>query len=120
MKKFLVALLLVVLACTVAYAKVTDLEIEFTIDSEFEPYIDSYKVYTEVPGTGAIIHVATFTEAANFVAQLTALDLDPGKVTNFYLGAIYGTDAATEVEDRSVAFPFKFTGKPVLIRIQKQ
>ena len=119
MRKLFMSLLIILVMATIAYAKLVDLEIEFTIDAEFVPYIDSYKVYTEVPGTGVLEHVATLSQSVDFVAQITAIDLLPGRTTNFYLGAVYGTDA-TAIEDVSIAFPYKFTGKPVVIRINKQ
>ncbi len=117
--KMLIAGMLVLFVCTVAYAKIVDLEIEFTMDAEFVPFIDAYKVYTEVPGSGNLEHTATLQKTADFIYQLTAMDLPPGKITNFYLGAVYGT-TETAVEDISIAFPYKFTGKPVVIRINKR
>lgn len=113
------SLLIVLAVCSIAYAKVTDLEVEFVMDAEFAPFIDSYKLYTEVPGSGVVAHVASFAKSTNFIEQVTAIDLDPGKITNFYLAAVYGVDSATAIEDRSDAFPYKFTGKPVIIRINK-
>ncbi len=123
MKKLLIMMLVVFTTIVIARvdtakAKAADIEIEFTIEADFVPFIDNYKVYTEVPGSGVFVHVATFEQSANFIYQITAIDLDPGRITNFYLAAVYGTDT-NAIEDRSTAHPFKFTGKPVIIRINK-
>ncbi len=119
MKRLLVAVIVVLMLCTIAYAKVVDLEMEFSMDAEFIPYVDSYKLYSEIPGSGNLVNVANFPKAAELIFQVTALDLPPGKITNFYISAVYGS-GTTAVEDMSLSKPFKYTGKPVWIRINKR
>ncbi len=119
MKKLLFILTLVLLLVGTAYAKIVDLEMEFSMDAEFLPYVDSYKLYSEIPGTGDLINVANFPKSDSLVFQVTALDLPPGKITNFYISAVYGIDSEA-VEDMSLSKPFKYTGKPIWIRINKR
>jgi len=119
--KRLVAITLLVLfvlfvTSPTVFAKLLDIEVGFAIDAEFEPYVTSYNLYTEVPDSGVIALVATLGITPERSWVITAIDLIPGKITNLYLGAVY--DAG--VEDRSVAFPFRYTGKPVIISVIKK
>lgn len=116
-KMFIVGVL-TLLVCSIAYAKIVDLEMEFSMDPEFVPYIDSYKLYSEVPESGNLVLIDNLPNTTPFTFQVTALDLPPGQITNFYISAVYGTDA-NALEDISLAKPFKYTGKPVWIRINK-
>ena len=118
MKRMMVAILIVLVAWSVAYAKVDDFEIEITIEDEFLEYVDFFEVYTEVPGSGNLVKVATLQKQTGFSYQMTAIDLKAGRV-NWYVGAVYGT-GADSVEDLSIAFPYQNTGKPAIIRINKR
>ncbi len=119
MKRMMVAVLIVLVAWSVAYAKDVDLDMEFSMDPLFLPYIDSYKLYSEVPGSGNLVNVETFPQTDVLVFQVTTLDLPPGQITNFYMSAVYGTGTSA-IEDMSLVKQFKYTGKPVWIRINKR
>lgn len=115
MSRILIYLVSMLLCSTIAYAKSTNLEIEFTIDSDFEPYIVEYKVYKEDIETSQIDLIGTLPTSVGKTQVFNAIELQPGSSVNFYVSAVYDDG----VEDRSDARIFKFTGKPVIIRVSK-
>lgn len=120
MKKIL-AILLITMMCAfvsvnTSLAKDAQLQIEFTLDVDFEYEIAEYGVYVEAEGSpGSLVEVQTVTDATVRIIDTPVIDLLPGRTTNIYVSARY-TDGQEVMSD---PFPWKFTGKPFIIRVNK-
>ena len=120
MKKILIALLLAALCSFMvvgnAAAKDVQLQIEWTIDTDFVIEISEFIVYIEAENApGALVEVQRVTDSGATVTDTPVIDMAPGKTANIYVSALY----ATGEEELSDPFPWKFTGKPFVIRVNK-
>lgn len=116
MKKLITAFICILFCASIANAKVGNFSVEYIIDQEFIEYIVSYNLYKEAEGSTIKELVGSFLKDSEQVLLVDDLDLPAGKVTNFYLEAVYvGGDLAM-----SEVFPFKYTGKPTIIRFTRR
>lgn len=120
MKKILSILLISVFCLfsvvNVSLAKDVELQVQFDIDAEFEVEINEYVVYfEELTSLGTLVEAGRFTDSTLRIVETGIIDLAPGKTTNIYVSAVYKTGE----EVTSDSFPWKFTGKPFIIRVNK-
>ena len=120
MKKILTGLLIAMFCVFgvsgTTFAKDVQLQIEWTFDADFEADITEYIVYYEAEGfPGALVEIQRVGNATERVVDTPVIDLAPGKTSNLYVSAMY----ATGEEVISDPFPWKFTGKPFVIRVNK-
>ncbi len=107
----------VIMTClmfSVACAKNIGFNIEYSLDPDFEPYVTEYVLEYEnsnLPGT--MVEVMRFQPDGMMVFDTPVFDLAPGKTSDFYLTAVYDGG----VTETSEPYPFKFTGKPTVIRM---
>lgn len=123
MKKLLVALMISVF-CIVgvytgintAHAKDVSVQVEFGFEPDFEVGVTEFVFYYQDkldPMT--LIEVTKHLDIGSRAFTTPIMDLPPGRITNFFISAVYDTG---EVE-MSEGFAWKFTGKPSIVKINK-
>jgi len=115
MKKWMIVFIVLVLAAT-AWAKDVRVTVAWEFDSEFESSMTMFKLYYQDPADPAIIyHVTDVTDLSLRTLDTSVLNLPAGKTTNFLISAVY--DDGTE--EISEPLPWKFTGKPTVLSVNK-
>ena len=116
MKKFLL-LIFILCVVTSAWAKSISTHVEFTYDKDFEEGITKFSLYyLDITAPDGRQHVVDVLDVTLRAFDTPTFDLPPGKTSEFILVAVEkdGTEQASPV------YPFKFTGKPTINRINKK
>lgn len=115
MKKFL--LILAILLCAGwVMAKDIDMQVTFDFDPDFEADVEVFKLYYQTQqNPDTIVYLMDLTDVTSRVFITPTFDLPPGKTSELFVSAKYTSGE----EEMSLPFPFKYTGKPTIIRADR-
>jgi hypothetical protein len=115
--RYLLVALMGLFAATFSQAADPQLEITFTMDAEAALFVKEYPLYIEkTPGVNTLLGTLVNTDPTNMVWVDTFYDIPMGKTLNYYMGSV---DVDGDAGLLSPPYPFKLTGKAVIIKIRR-
>ena len=119
MKKILSVMLIVLfMAFGTAYAKDIQLGVELEFDPDFNEDTTEFALfYQNETNPNVLVEVTRISDSTVRQFDTPIFDLAPGKTSQFFLAAVYD-DGTIDMSDPG--FPYKFTGKPTIIRLIKR